>query len=113
MECWPRWADPTKDSPYEGWPKTINQLDNYGREAFAYLPVIKVEGTENPVVSIKDEESGETVYTIRIKGSEFKPKVFKQGSYEITVTDTVNDTQTVLEGVKPTEKDEDTLLVKF
>lgn len=113
MECWPRWSDPVTDSQYEGWPKTINQLDNYGRKALAYLPAINVEGTENPVVSITDEKSGEVIYSIRIRGTEFKPKVFKQSSYKITLTDTENDIQKVIEGVLPAQKAEEALYVEF
>ena len=30
-----------------------------------------------------DEESGETAYTVRIQGSEFRPKVFGEGTYTV------------------------------
>ncbi|CAN0433172.1 unnamed protein product, partial [Scytosiphon promiscuus] len=67
---WPRHIDPTKADakPYDGWPITINQEDNYGRKAKAYLPTVEVSGLENPpVIQIIDEASSEIVYTIRAK----------------------------------------------
>jgi len=86
MECWPRHVDVTDPNArqYRGWPVTINQLDNYGKSAVAYLPTIQVRGTVDPVIQIVDE-GGEVVYTLRISGSSFRPKVFKQGTYTIHV----------------------------
>jgi len=88
MECWPLFADPRDPKTggqYEGWPKTIGQLDNYGRKAVAWLPTLDVKGMANPVVQIIDEATGEIVYTLRIQGTSFRPKVFKQGSYTVKV----------------------------
>jgi len=87
LECWPRnvnVADPGAKQ-YAGWPKAIDQLDNYGRKAVAYLPTLKVRGLENPVVQVIDEASGEIAYTLRIKGQEFRPKVFAKGTYTLRV----------------------------
>ncbi|MBE3096887.1 MAG: alkaline phosphatase D family protein [Planctomycetes bacterium] len=87
MECWPRNVDITAPGakPYDGWPITIHQSDNYGRKAVAYLPTLKVRGTEDPVVQVVEEASGEIVYTVRIKGTEFRPKVFATGAYTLRV----------------------------
>jgi len=89
MECWPRNVDITAEGakPYPGWPVTIQQLDNYGRRAAAYLPTLKVTGLDDPVVQIVDESNGEIVYTLRIKGREFRPKVFQAGLYTVRVGD--------------------------
>lgn len=86
FECWPRNVDITKPEAkqYKGWPETIDQLDNYGRKAVAWLPEIKSE-TDNPVVQIIDESNNEVVYTLRIKGRTFRPKVFKEGSYTVRI----------------------------
>ncbi len=86
MECWPRNVDITSPTSkqYEGWPITINQLDNYGRKAVAFLPTLKIN-KENQVVQVVDETNNEIIYTIRINGKEFKPKVFKSGKYTINV----------------------------
>ena len=79
--------DPTDPASkqYQGWPRTINQLDNYSRKAVAWLPEIKVEGISDAVVHIINDKSKETVYSIRIKGNSFKPKVFATGKYSIKV----------------------------
>ncbi len=90
MECWPRGSDVTqKDAPqYPGWPKTINQLDNYGRKAKALLPTLNVSGMENPIVQVVNETTKEVVYTIRIKGTKFQPKVFDvNATYSVIVGD--------------------------
>lgn len=113
MECWPRYADPQKDAQYEGWPKTISQFDNYGRKAQAYLPTISVEGIVNPVIEVENEKTGELVYCVRIKGTEFKPKVFEQGSYKVTLKDTEKDIDKVYEGVTPIRNADEKLLVSF
>lgn len=87
IECWPRGVDVTADDAeqYEGWPVTIDQMDNYGRQAIAHLPEIQVTGMEDPVVKVIYEPTGEVVYTIRIKGDRFQPKVFKDGTYTIKI----------------------------
>jgi len=89
IECWPRWEDPSKAgaTQYPGWPVTIKQTDNYGRKAVAYLPTLNTSGLTDPVVQIVDESDGEIVYTLRIKGASFRPRVFKRGTYTITVSD--------------------------
>jgi hypothetical protein len=89
FNCWPRRGDITspKSKQYPGWPVTCRQQDNYGRKAAAYLPTIRVRGMDDPVVQVIEEKSGEIVYTLRIKGTEFRPKVFEDGTYTIIVGD--------------------------
>jgi hypothetical protein len=87
FECWPRKQDVTDPDTkqYPGWPKTIKQTDNYGRKAVAWLPVLQIKGPKNPVVQIIDESNGEVVYTLRLLGQSYRPKVFKQGLYTVKV----------------------------
>jgi hypothetical protein len=87
LECWPRDADPKAAgaAPYPGWPVKIRQLDNYGRAAKAFLPTLLIKGMRDPVVQVIEERSGEIVYTVRIKGVTFRPKVFAPGMYSIRV----------------------------
>ena len=85
LSNWPYWADPETDSPYEGWPILIRQEDNYGRKAGAWLPELHIEGMEDPVVQVIEQESGEVVYTLRLPGQEFQPKVFAPGLYTVRV----------------------------
>jgi len=108
IECWPRNVDVTDPASrqYPGWPKTISQLDNYGRKAAAYLPTLKISGTEDPVVQVIDEAGGEVVYTLRIKGDEFRPKVFAKGTYTIRVGEQP-DAMKELSGVRALAPDED------
>ena len=88
IECWPRNIDITSPDArqYPGWPRTIHQLDNYGRRAVAYLPTLKISGADRPVVQVIDESTGEIVYTLRIQENEFRPHVFREGKHTIRVT---------------------------
>ena len=65
----------------------------------AYLPTLKVKGLEDPVIQIIDESDGQTVYTLRIKGREFRPKVFTPGTYTIKIGPQPGEPK-VLKGVK-------------
>jgi len=87
FECWPRNVDVTDlhTKQYPGWPKTIKQQDNYGRKAAAYLPTLEIKNTLNPVVQVIDESDNEIVYTLRINGQTFRPKVFHQGTYTVNI----------------------------
>ncbi|AQT69332.1 PhoD-like phosphatase [Anaerohalosphaera lusitana] len=109
MECWPRYVDPTDESTgsqYEGWPRTIDMMDNYGREAEAYLPTIKVSGTKDPVVQVIGEKFAEIVYTVRIKGNEFSPKVFDaDDEYTVIVSQPDEGQVEVLNDLKATSEE--------
>lgn len=102
FECWPRYADPRNpaDKQYPGWPKTIRQTDNYARKATGYLPTLKITGIEKPVVTIIDEATGELVYALRIKGTTFRPKVFRKGKYTIKISNPDIGMEKVLKGVE-------------
>jgi len=112
LECWPRNRDVTDPATeqYPGWPKTIDQLDNYGRKAAACLPTIKVAGMEDPVLQVIDESGGEIVYALRIKGQEFRPKVFSKGKYTVKVGEQGARMQ-VLEGIEAVEPGEEAELL--
>ena len=104
-ECWSRFTDVTKPDAkqFAGWPITVDQLDNYGRKAVAYLPTLEFKGIANPVVQIVEEATGEIIYTLRISGNTFKPKVFSTGAHTIRIgTDKPGDKE--FKGVKPSEK---------
>ena len=92
FECWPRNVDVTAKSSkqYPGWPLTIDQLDNYGRRAAAWLPTLKIEGATDPVVQVVNQADGDIVYTLRIDGTSFRPKVFARGLYTIHVGEGAN-----------------------
>ncbi len=114
MENWPRHSDPTdpnKAVQYEGWPKTIEMEDNYGRKAVAYLPTINVAGLENPVVQVVEEGTDEVLYTLRIKGTSFKPKVFAEGSYTVHVGDQDAGNMQTVSGISTS--DSEAIVVSF
>ncbi len=116
IECWPRLSDPSKPAArqYPGWPVTANQMDNYGRKASAYLPTVEVTGMTDPVIQVIDEDNGEIVYTLRIKGHTFRPKVFKAGTYSVKVGKPETERFKTLRGLKslPPGKTK-TVTVKF
>ena len=110
MECWPRGVDVTRNDAeqYEGWPVTISQWDNYSRKPITYLPEIQVSGMEDPVLKVIYEPTGEVVYSLRIKGTHFKPKVFKDGNYTIEIGEQPNNMKTFsgLDAQEDVENDE-------
>ncbi|MEZ6054022.1 MAG: alkaline phosphatase D family protein [Planctomycetaceae bacterium] len=110
MECWKLLfdaANPKPDDQFPGWPKTISMLDNDGREPVAFLPTINVTGTSDPVVQVIEESTGEVVYTLRIHGESFRPKVFKEAIYTVRVNDQE------FTGIESTTQDDATLDVAF
>ena len=70
----------------------------------AYLPALVVEGQEDPVMQVVDEDSGEIVYTLRINGTRFRPKVFRSGTYTVRVGE--GDRMKVLTGVRSAGEDD-------
>jgi alkaline phosphatase D len=111
-ECWPRYEDPAKnpEGQYPGWPITIEQEDNYGRKAVAWLPEVKVTGIKNPVVKIINEATKELVYAIRLKRNKFTPKVFEKGRYTIIVSEPDKGIEYQRNGIKAASKSRKTLL---
>ena len=87
---WPRWTDASEPGaqPYPGWPLEIDQLDNGLPNAYA-LPEV-VSDAPDPVVQVIDESNNEIVYTLRIRGSGFTPKVRKPGKYTVKVNATAH-----------------------
>jgi hypothetical protein len=86
---WPRWIDPSQPGarPYDGWPITIDQIDNGLWGAEWQLDPIQTTGFRDPVVQVQDETDGEVVYTLRINGETFAPRVRKPGSYTVLAYD--------------------------
>jgi alkaline phosphatase D len=89
-ECWPILVDAAEPKAearqFPGWPRTIHREDNFPKKGVAWLPRIKVSGLENPVVQVVDEVTGEHVYSVRIQGSQWHPRVFaRTGVYTLRV----------------------------
>jgi hypothetical protein len=110
LECWPRGCAVTDPEcrQYPGWPVTIDQEDNYGRKAVAYLPTLEIADQEDPLVQVIEESSGEIVYTLRINGMSYRPKVFEGGSYTVKVGEGA--AQQVFEHIEPLEAQESAVI---
>jgi len=87
MECWPRQVDVSEATTkqFPGWPITIAQEDNYGRRPMAYLPTLKISSGSDAVVTVTDESINEVVYSLRINGNSWRPKVFRDSIYTVKV----------------------------
>jgi hypothetical protein len=99
---WPYYSGPDNGSPFPFWPVTFNQLENYGRQAAAWLPEIMVTGIDDPVLRIIRERTGETIYTLRINGTSFQPKVFAFGNYTVEIGEPDTGNWQKLEGINAT-----------
>jgi hypothetical protein len=102
-EAFPFLASTTENGELEqfpGWPLTIAQLDNYGREAVVYLPEIRLSGAADLVVQITEEKTGDLVYAVRMAGDRFQPKVFAAGSYQVKAGDPDTGRWQLFEGVQ-------------
>lgn len=106
FEAWPRFAsvDDGDKAQFPGWPITVKMDDNDGRTPYGQLGRIKVKGIERPVCQVRNVETGEIVYTIRLAVNEFRLPVFAAGKYEVGVgRDQPNFT------VQPMDPDEDNI----
>ena len=114
LEAWPRWADPTSgDGPYPGWPVRFQQTDGFGKKAFGYLPTLEVVGMEDPVVQVISEAGGDVLYTIRIQGDRFTPKVFAPGSYTVRIGEPGTEALQTYLGLVPETESERAIQVSF
>jgi hypothetical protein len=63
------------------------------------------------VVQIVDETYGDVVYTLRIKGTKFRPKVFRDGLYTVKIGQP--DNLKVLKNLEATPENDKMLRVSF
>lgn len=87
FECWPRYADLAKGdaAQYPGWPITFQMEENDGRKVAGYLPELRVSGAKHPVVQVIREADAEILYTLRIQGDRYRPRVYGPGKYTVKV----------------------------
>ncbi|MCK0189978.1 alkaline phosphatase D family protein [Arenibacter sp. F20364] len=78
------------ENTYPGWPLTIGQDDNDGRRALGYLPRLQLKES-NQVVKIINEETGEIVKSVRVKGNEYVPAVFSLAKYTLVIGEGQNE----------------------
>lgn len=120
LECWPRGCQingrevgtEAECEQYPGWPVVIDQEDNYARDPAGYLPTLEMIGREDPVVQVIKEATGEIVYTLRIEGTSYRPKIFEEGRYTIRVD--AGDVQRIFTGIASLAPEEsETIQVTF
>lgn len=99
---WPRWIDASKPGakPYDGWPITIRQMDNGFPSSGLSLGVLSAPGMKDPVVQVTNESTREILYTVRIQGSSFEPKVRQSGTYTVRFFDPDSKAEKLHPGVK-------------
>ena len=86
FECWPRNVDILNpdNKPFAGWPVKFSQFDNYVVKNGFELPTLKIADVDC-VVTVKNHYTKELIFSVRINGKEFKPKVENAGDYDILV----------------------------
>jgi hypothetical protein len=82
FECWPRFS---QGEQFPGWPITVKNEDNDGRRAVAWLPELVIQGITDPVVQVVAEDRGEVLYTLRVRGNRFQPRVYSHGAFTIKI----------------------------
>ncbi len=85
FECWPRFSDAKQgdQAQFPGWPITVAMDANDGRKVTGWLPELVFEGVENSVVQVIEEATGEILYTVRVQGTHFQPRVYAPGKYTV------------------------------
>ncbi len=84
FECWPRFpAADSKHAQFPGWPITVAMDANDGRAIAGYLPELNFKGATDPVVQVVEDATGEILYTIRVQGDRFRPRVYRAGTYTV------------------------------
>lgn len=107
FECWPRFSDAKEGdkAQFPGWPITVDMDANDGRKVTGYLPELVFEGASNPVVQVIDDAKGDILYTVRVQGDRFQPRVYGEGAHTVKVGRDKPET-VALSGVKAKEKTE-------
>ena len=77
FECWPRFAKVSDGdkAQFPGWPITVKMTQNDGRKVKGWLPKLNFSKA-NPVVQVINDKSKEVLYTVRVQGKSFQPKVY-------------------------------------
>lgn len=106
FECWPRFSKVTDGdkAQFPGWPITISQDANDGRKVAGWLPELVFEGVEHPVVQVIEDATGDILYTVRVQGSRFQPRVYSAANHTVKVGRDRPDAQ-AFRSLEPNPKD--------
>jgi alkaline phosphatase D len=95
LAVWPR-REGTK--PAAGWPITIDQVDNgFPHKGFV---LDTIETPRRGLCAQVIREDGEIVYTLRLSGSSFTPRVYDAGVYSVRIFDPDGKYQQTRKGMK-------------
>ncbi len=85
FECWPRFCKATDGdtAQFPGWPVTADYDGNDGRTVVGYLPEMKFDTLKNPVVQVIEQATGEILYTVRVQGDRFQPRIYRDGTHTV------------------------------
>lgn len=105
FECWPRFSDAKQGdkAQFPGWPITVAMDANDGRKVSGHLPELIFTGAANPVVQVIEEATGNILYTVRIQGDRFRPRVYAAGNYTVKIGREKPDAKTIT-GLEAGEK---------
>ncbi len=98
FECWPRFSDAKQGdkAQFPGWPITVAMDANDGRKVTGWLPELVFEGAANPVVQVIEEATGGILYTVRVQGARFHPRVYSAGKHTVKIGRDKPDAQTLV-----------------
>ena len=84
FECWPRFSKVSNgdQAQFPGWPVTFKMTQNDGRKVQGWLPKLTFTQPKQ-VVQVINEKTNEILYTVRVKGKSFQPKVYEKGNYSV------------------------------
>ena len=84
FECWPRFSKVSDgdQAQFPGWPVTFKMTQNDGRKVKGWLPKLTFTQPKQ-VVQVINEKTKEILYTVRLKGKNFQPKVYENGNYSV------------------------------
>ena len=105
FECWPRFCDVSQGdkAQFSGWPITVDQDANDGREVAGWLPSLHFAKGVRPVVQVIEDATGEVLYTTRAKGETFQPRVYSKGKHTVKIG-RQKPTAKTLKGLEPKSK---------
>ena len=81
-------------------------LAHHSPAAFDLTQEIVVEGTEEPVIQVIEEATGEILYTVRSQTNRFRPPVYAEGKYTVKVGRDRPDLRTI-EGIEPRSREDE------
>ena len=86
FECWPRFAKVSDGdkAQFAGWPVTVKMAQNDGRKVSGWLPKLTFLKPD-PVVQVINDKTKEILYTVRVQGKTFHPKVYSSDPHSLKV----------------------------